>query len=126
MTISGIVANAPSISSAVLVRRWLVSDQNSLATEPSGPGSADFAVREGPFHTTRPAEQPSRDDLAESLARQLLQAGLIQDVYLTTSPRAGGQPNTPLEIGHANLVIRKRGTGADAGVVFEQTTSVRA
>lgn len=61
-----------------------------------------------------------------TLARQLLQARLIQDVYLTTSPRPGGQPNTPLEIGRADLVLRKRGTSADTGVVFEHTTSVRA
>jgi len=61
-----------------------------------------------------------------TLARQLLEAGLIQDVYLTKSPRSGGQPNTPLAIGDADLVVSKRGTGEDAGVVFEHTTSVRA
>jgi riboflavin biosynthesis pyrimidine reductase len=61
-----------------------------------------------------------------TLARQLLQAGLIQDVYLTTSPRPGGQPNTPLEIGDADLVVRKHGTDADNGVVFEHTTSAPA
>jgi 5-amino-6-(5-phosphoribosylamino)uracil reductase len=54
-----------------------------------------------------------------TLARQLLDARLIQDVYLTKSPKSGGQPNTPLEIGDADLVVRKRGTDADTGVVFE-------
>lgn len=31
-----------------------------------------------------------------TLARQLIDAGLIQDVYLTTSAKEGGEPNTPL------------------------------
>jgi riboflavin biosynthesis pyrimidine reductase len=55
-----------------------------------------------------------------TLARQLLDARLIQDVYLTKSPKPGGQPNTPLDVGDANVVISKRGTDADAGVGFEQ------
>jgi 5-amino-6-(5-phosphoribosylamino)uracil reductase len=56
-----------------------------------------------------------------TLAGQLLDAGLIDDVYLTTSAKAGGDPNTPLSpkalLG--DVVVRKRGTGADAGVSFE-------
>jgi 5-amino-6-(5-phosphoribosylamino)uracil reductase len=56
-----------------------------------------------------------------TLARQLIDAGLIQDVYLTTSPNTGGEPDTPLYPGplDARLVVRKHGTGPDAGVVFE-------
>ena len=30
-----------------------------------------------------------------TLASQLIEAGLIQDVYLTTSARSGGEPDTP-------------------------------
>jgi riboflavin biosynthesis pyrimidine reductase len=57
-----------------------------------------------------------------TLARQLLAAGLIQDVYMTRSPKSGGEPNTPLTGRplQAELVVRKRGTGGDAGVIFEQ------
>jgi riboflavin biosynthesis pyrimidine reductase len=55
------------------------------------------------------------------LATQLLDAWLVRDVYLTTSPHRGGEANTPLypkPLG-GTLVVRKRGTGAEAGVVFE-------
>jgi riboflavin biosynthesis pyrimidine reductase len=55
------------------------------------------------------------------LASQLIDAGLAQDLYLTTSPRDGGEPGTPFYprplAGAA--VVRKHGTGADRGVLFE-------
>lgn len=57
-----------------------------------------------------------------TLAHQLLEARLVDDVYLTTSPKPGGEPNTPLSarpLG-GRVVVRKHGTGADAGVTFEQ------
>jgi riboflavin biosynthesis pyrimidine reductase len=56
-----------------------------------------------------------------TIARSLLAAGLVQDLYLTTSPRAGGEPGTPLsaEPLETTLVVRKRGTGPEDGVVFE-------
>ena len=31
-----------------------------------------------------------------TIARQLIDAGLVDDLYLTTSPRMGGEPDTPL------------------------------
>jgi 5-amino-6-(5-phosphoribosylamino)uracil reductase len=56
-----------------------------------------------------------------TLAAQLLDAGLVQDVYLTTSLRIAGEPNTPLYAKPLNgeVIVRKRGTAADTGVVFE-------
>ena len=56
-----------------------------------------------------------------TLARQLIDAGLVQDLYLTKSPRSGGEPDTPLYPGHLDgaIVVRKAGTGADFGVTFE-------
>ena len=55
------------------------------------------------------------------LATQLIDLGLVQDVYLTTSPRPGGEPGTPMYPRplDAEVVVRKRGTGPEAGVVFE-------
>jgi riboflavin biosynthesis pyrimidine reductase len=55
------------------------------------------------------------------IATQLIDAGLVQDLYLTTSPRAGGEPDTPLhpEPLAGRVLVRKLGTGADAGVIFE-------
>lgn len=54
-------------------------------------------------------------------ARALIDAGLIQDLYLTTSPRPGGEPNTPLypKPLERTLVVSMRGTGPDAGMRFE-------
>jgi 5-amino-6-(5-phosphoribosylamino)uracil reductase len=56
-----------------------------------------------------------------TLARSLVGARLIQDLYLTTSPKPGGEPNTPLfdEPAPMRAVARKHGTGTEAGVVFE-------
>jgi riboflavin biosynthesis pyrimidine reductase len=59
-----------------------------------------------------------------TVAASLIDAGLVQDVYLTTSPKPGGQPNTPLYSKPlaSKLVVRKHGTGSDAGVKFEHLT----
>ncbi len=56
-----------------------------------------------------------------TLATQLIDAGLVQDVYLTTSPYPGGEPDTPMYPRplDATVVVRKRGTGEERGVVFE-------
>lgn len=55
------------------------------------------------------------------LAAQLIDAGLVQDVYLTTAPVEGGEPDTPLYPRPlpGDVVVRKRGTGPETGVVFE-------
>lgn len=54
-------------------------------------------------------------------AAPLLEAGLVQDLYLTTSPLSGGTPDTPLpvDLSGRQPVLRKRGRGLDSGVVFE-------
>jgi len=56
-----------------------------------------------------------------TIATSLIDAGLVQDIYLTTSPREGGQPNTPMypKPLDAEVVVRKHGTGDETGVVFE-------
>ena len=56
-----------------------------------------------------------------TLARPLLDAGLVQDLYLTTGIREGGAPGTPVSDKPLNgrEVVRKEGTGADTGVVFQ-------
>ena len=56
-----------------------------------------------------------------TLAATLIETGLVQDVYLTTSPLNGGQPGTPMypKPLDAELVARKTGTGGESGVVFE-------
>jgi riboflavin biosynthesis pyrimidine reductase len=63
-----------------------------------------------------------------TVATALLDAGLIQDLCLTTSAIDGGKPNTPLYAGHQpprlELIVRKRGTG-DSGITFEQFAVAR-
>lgn len=56
------------------------------------------------------------------LATQLIDAGLVQDLYLTTSPQPGGEPGTPFYPRPlpGTTIVRKHGTGEDQGVVFEQ------
>jgi riboflavin biosynthesis pyrimidine reductase len=56
-----------------------------------------------------------------TIAGQLVDAGLIQDVYLTTGTKSAGEPDTPFyeKPLKGSAIVRKRGTGADAGVVFE-------
>jgi riboflavin biosynthesis pyrimidine reductase len=56
-----------------------------------------------------------------TIARAMIAAGVVQDLYLTTSPRAGGEPDTPLMPTplEGTMVVKKRGTGKDTGVTFE-------
>ncbi|MEP6914807.1 MAG: dihydrofolate reductase family protein [Acidobacteriota bacterium] len=56
-----------------------------------------------------------------TLAGQLLDARLIDDVYLTTGPSAGGEPATPLSAHswRGRVMVQKRGTGVEQGVRFE-------
>jgi riboflavin biosynthesis pyrimidine reductase len=57
------------------------------------------------------------------LTTQLIDAGVVQDIYLTTSPKPGGEPNTPFYTGGRPLnttpIVRKVGRDEEAGVVFE-------
>ena len=55
-------------------------------------------------------------------ASALLRERLVDDLYLTTSPRPGGEPDTPLYDGpalDADLLLDKRGLGEDDGVRFQ-------
>lgn len=55
-------------------------------------------------------------------ATTLLEAGLISDLYLTTSPIEAGTPNTPLYDGpplRLDLIVDKRGRGEERGVRFQ-------
>ena len=55
------------------------------------------------------------------IAAQLIDAGLVQDLYLTTSPSRGGEPDTPIHPKplDGRVLVRKSGTGAESGVTFE-------
>jgi riboflavin biosynthesis pyrimidine reductase len=59
-----------------------------------------------------------------TLAAQLLDARLVDEVYLTTAPHPGGEPNTPISPRpwRGDLILRKHGSGPEQGVVFEHIT----
>jgi riboflavin biosynthesis pyrimidine reductase len=61
-----------------------------------------------------------------TLAGQLIDAGFVDDLYLTTSPQDGGEPNTPFYAKPLDgcAVVRKVGTGPDAGVRFDHVRLV--
>lgn len=55
-------------------------------------------------------------------ATTLLREGLVDDLYLTTSPRPGGEAGTPFYDGpplKTTLVVEKAGRGAEEGVRFQ-------
>jgi riboflavin biosynthesis pyrimidine reductase len=56
-------------------------------------------------------------------ASALIDQGLVQDVYLTTTARSAGEPNTPFYTGAQPLelttVVRKEGGDPDFPIVFE-------
>jgi riboflavin biosynthesis pyrimidine reductase len=56
-------------------------------------------------------------------ATRLVDEGLVQDLYLTTAPRAGGEPNTPWYTGpqppQMDVAARKQWLDDGAAIVFE-------
>jgi riboflavin biosynthesis pyrimidine reductase len=58
-----------------------------------------------------------------TVATTLLDAGVVQDLYLTTTEKEAGEPGTPLYIGSRppafDAVVRKRGTDPEAPFLFE-------
>lgn len=57
-----------------------------------------------------------------TMTTQLIDAGVVRDIYLTTSAITGGEPNTPFHMGgtlDTTTVLRKAGQGDEAGVTFE-------
>ena len=58
-----------------------------------------------------------------TLATALVDAGLVQDIYLTTSAIDGGEPGTPWYDGdrppQLDLIVRKQEEGAPLAIVFE-------
>src|SRR5262249_344783 len=109
-----------------------------LVTVPACTDLMDRGLRERPWITPVVMAQPGElthafEELrrmgieriscvgGRTIATHLLDRSLVEDVYLTTSPHRGGEPNSPMYpkplVGRT--IVRKRGTGADQGVVFE-------
>jgi riboflavin biosynthesis pyrimidine reductase len=87
------------------------------AIEMDGPGGLTEA-----FRTLRALEIGYVSCVGgRTLANELLESDLVDDIYLTTSPRPGGVSGTPLRFpsNDVTLVERKRGTAEEVGVRFE-------
>ncbi len=99
-----------------------------------------FALRERPWvrvvpvagDTLRPALESLRGEYGirrisavggRTTATALIDEGLVQDVCLTTTERAAGQPGTPFYVGRRSLglrpIVTKRSTDPEAPFVFE-------
>ena len=87
-----------------------------------------LVMNEGPAALTAAFEQMRSQGIAcvsciggRTLARQLLDARLVDEVYLTTAARPGGEPGTPIHTRpwRGAVAVRKHGTGPESGVVFE-------
>jgi riboflavin biosynthesis pyrimidine reductase len=65
-----------------------------------------------------------------STASRLIDAGLVQDICLTTTARSGGEPNTPFYTGdrppRLELIVRKVGTDPSYPIVVEHSAIQRA
>jgi len=63
-----------------------------------------------------------------ALATELIDAGVVQDIYLTTSPTPGGEPRTPFYTGAGPLrttcVVTKSGRNEETGVLFEHLRAI--
>ena len=59
----------------------------------------------------------------------LLDAGLVQDICLTTTPKRAGEPATPFYVGNTppvlEPIVRKRCTDPDAAFLFEHLRVLR-
>ena len=64
---------------------------------------------------------PADEEIVNLALTELIDAGLVQDWYLTTSPKPGGEPNTPLYPRPLDrrLILSKHGTGSESGVMFQ-------
>jgi 5-amino-6-(5-phosphoribosylamino)uracil reductase len=121
----GLLFNVPEVSVVVL-------------TVPAGAATMEKSVAERPWIRIVTMQRPADLDQAvrtlrelkisrlsciggRTLATELLDLDLIDDVYLTTSPRRGGEPGTPMYPCpfEASVIVRKRGTAEEAGVLFE-------
>ena len=63
------------------------------------------------------------------VARALLRSGLVDELYLTRSPTAGGDPDTPLVAGGLpahDVLLEKIGKGSEQGVRFSHLLFPRA
>jgi 5-amino-6-(5-phosphoribosylamino)uracil reductase len=121
----GLLFNVPEVSVVVLtVSSGAATMKKSVAERPW----IRMVTMEGPGHLAQAVRTLRELNISRlscvggrTLATELLDLDLIDDVYLTTSPRPGGEPGTPMypRRFEASVIVRKRGTAEESGVLFE-------
>lgn len=125
---TGLLFNAPELRVLILTHgrivdalRPRVAGRPWIEIASSGPAS-DLVVHARALRERFRVERASAVG-GRTAATALVDAGLIQEVYLTTGTASGGRPGTPFYMGKTpprlELVHRKRGRGAASGVTFE-------
>lgn len=121
----GLLFNSPALSVVILtIPRGADAMRRDLAARPwislvTMARAGDLAAA---FRTLRARGVKRLSCIGgRTLAEELIDAGLVQDLYLTTSPICAGAPGTPFYSKPlaSEVVVRKHGTAADAGVTFE-------
>ena len=121
----GLLFNVPEVSVVVLtVSGGAATMERSVAQRPW----IRVVTMQGPGHlvqAVRALRELNIDRIScvggRRLATELLDRDLIDDVYLTTSPKPGGTPGTPMypRRFEGSVIVRKRGTADETGVLFE-------
>jgi len=117
--------NVPEVPAIVLTTvKGADSMRNALATRPW----TSLLAMDHPDDLTRAFDELRARGVGRiscvggrRLATQLIDAALVEDIYLTTAASPGGQPDTPMypKPLHGDVVVRKHGTGEETGVTFE-------
>jgi riboflavin biosynthesis pyrimidine reductase len=135
---TGLLFNVPELPVIVItVARGAEAMRHALATRPWITPIVMETPRDLPLAFRRLRERGIHRLSCiggRTLAEQVIDAGVIQDLYLTRTAKSAGEPDTPFYskplVGDAGLkssryvreIVRKHGTGPDAGVTFEHLT----
>jgi len=103
-------AGAAAMQSQLRERAWI----RTLILEPAGHMAATF------FTLRTQGVRTLSCVGGRTLAGALLAENLVDDLYLTSSPRPGGEPGTPLPASafRGRMILKKRGTDEETGVTF--------
>lgn len=106
-----IPAGAKRLETSLATRPWITVIEGKNPAEGLRRLKTDFGIRRISLIGGR------------KITTKLVDSGLVQDLYLTTSVMKGGQPDTPWYSGlrklRKNLVVEKKGRGSEKGTIFQ-------
>ncbi len=107
-------AGAATLQPMVESRPWITVISGGETSDVLG----GLAMLKAKYGVTRVSSVGGR-----TMTTELIDWGVVRDIYLTTSPITGGEPDTPFYTGSTPLdtttILRKAGQGDEAGVTFE-------